>query len=230
MHGRPGSGCTPTLRRFFDPDRYRIVLFDRRGCGRSVPHASDPATDLTVNTTQHLMADMELLRSHLEIKRWLLFGGSWGSTLALAYAEQNPEAVTEIVLGAVTTTRRSEIDWLYHSVGPLLPDAWQRFSSGSGQTTPGGDLVEADRRLLEHTDPALRYQAAKDWCDWEDAVNADHGERSPRFEDPRFRMAFARLVTHYFSHGAWLEEDQLIRDASLFPQSSVWICWEAPPA
>lgn len=127
MHGGPGSRCTPGQRRGFDPERYRIILFDQRNCGRSLPHASDPAVDLSANTTHHLVADMERLREHLGIDRWLLYGGSWGSTLILAYAETHPARVSEIVLVAVTMTRRSEIDWLYYGVGRFFPEQRQRF-------------------------------------------------------------------------------------------------------
>ncbi|MDX6353207.1 MAG: proline iminopeptidase, partial [Streptomyces sp.] len=132
VHGGPGSGCTPSHRQYFDPERYRVVLFDQRGCGRSLPHAADPATDLTHNTTAHLIADMERLRHHLGIDRWLLMGGSWGSTLILAYAQEHPERVSEIVINGVTSTRRSEIDWLYRGVGRFFPAQWEAFRAGSG--------------------------------------------------------------------------------------------------
>lgn len=215
IHGGPGAGGTPTLRRFFDPKQYRIVLFDQRGCGRSRPHASDPNTDLTTNTTDHLLADIELLRKHLDIDRWLLFGLSWGSTLALAYAEQHPDLVTAIVIGAVTTTRPTEIDWLYHGAGRFLPDHWERFNASAGETGPEINLVEAYRRLLEHPDATIREQAAIAWCEWEDAVvsKAANTEPDPRYEDPMFRMAFARIVTHYFANYAWLDDGQLIAQA-----------------
>src|SRR5918998_3983587 len=130
VHGGPGSGLVGSHGRSFDPDRYRVVIFDQRGCGRSTPHATDPATDMSVNTTEHLLADMERLREHLGIERWLLFGGSWGSTLILAYAERHPERVSEIVIPSVTTTRRSEIDWLYRGVGRFFPEEWERFRDG----------------------------------------------------------------------------------------------------
>ena len=130
LHGGPGSGCSTGVWRYFDPHAYCSVLFDQRGCGRSTPHASDLRTDLSVNTTAHLLADMELLRQYLGIDKWLLFGGSWGSTLGLAYAERYPHRVTEIVLGGVTTTRRTEIDWLYRGVAPLFPTQWARFRAG----------------------------------------------------------------------------------------------------
>lgn len=215
LHGGPGSGCTPGMRRLFDPTRYRVVLFDQRNCGRSTPHASDPATSLAANTTPHLLADIELLRTTLGIERWLVFGMSWGSTLALAYAESHPDRVSEIVLAAVTTTRPGEIDWLYHGAGRFFPEAWERFRDGVPSAERDGNVVEAYARLLEHADPAVREQAAASWCAWEDAVVATNPAAgpNPRYADPRFRMAFARIVTHYFRHNAWLEDGQLLRDA-----------------
>src|SRR6478609_7450052 len=162
VHGGPGSGLGTGSRRYFDPDRYRVVLFDQRNCGRSTPHASDPAADMSPNTTEHLLTDMERLREHLGVDRWLLFGGSWGSTLILAYAERHPERVTEIVVPSVTTTRRSEIDWLYRGVGRFFPEAWDRFVTGSG-TGPDGDLVGAYARLVEDPDPVVRTRAVADW-------------------------------------------------------------------
>lgn len=131
LHGGPGSGCSASQRRYFDPAAYRIVLFDQRQCGRSTPHASDPAMDLSTNTTDHLIADIERLREHLGIERWLVWGGSWGATLALAYAERHPQHVSEIVLVAVTNTRHSEIQWLYTGVGALFPEQWERFRDAS---------------------------------------------------------------------------------------------------
>ena len=133
LHGGPGSGCSTGMRRLFDPDAYRIILFDQRGCGRSTPHASEPTIDLSVNTTEHLLADMEQLREHLGVERWLIYGGSWGSTLGLAYAERQPQRVTELILVAITTTRRSEIDWLYRGVAPLFPGAVGEIPGGGAQ-------------------------------------------------------------------------------------------------
>jgi proline iminopeptidase len=170
VHGGPGSGCGTWVRRYFDPDRYRVVLFDQRGCGRSTPHAGDPAADMRHNTTRHLIADMERLRRHLGIDRWLLHGGSWGSTLILAYAEQHPERVSEIVISSVTTTRRSEIDWLYRGVGRFFPEQWERFLAGAPGTPRDGDVVAAYARLMEHPDAAVRERATADWCAWEDTV------------------------------------------------------------
>lgn len=135
VHGGPGSGSSPGARRSFDPTRYRIIQFDQRGCRKSRPHAADPTTEMTANTTHHLVADMERLREHLGVERWLLFGGSWGSTLSLAYAERYPKRVTEIVLAAVTVTRRSDRDWLYRGVGRFFPEAWESFGTGRRRTT-----------------------------------------------------------------------------------------------
>ncbi len=214
LHGGPGSGCGPGFRRYFDPAAYRIVLFDQRGAGRSLPHASDRATSLQANTTRHLIADIELLREFLGVGRWLVWGISWGSTLGLAYAEQYPERVSEIVLHSVTMTRPADIDWLYHGVGRFFPEEWAAFRDGAG-TGAGGDLVAAYYRLLDDPDPGVRERAARDWCAWEDAVvSLEEGHRPhPRYADPRFRMAFARIVTHYFHHRAWLEDGALLRDA-----------------
>jgi proline iminopeptidase len=215
LHGGPGSGCTAGLRRLFDPAAYRIVILDQRGAGRSTPHASDPSSDLSVNTTAHLLADLELLRRQLEVERWLVYGRSWGTTLGLAYAERHPDRVSELILAAVCLTRRSDIHWLAHGVGRFFPLEWERFREGLPSEDRGGDLVEAYARLLAHPDEAIRQQAARDWCDWEEAIVAREsgGVPNPRYDDARFRMGFARTVTHYFRHGAWLAEDQLLAGA-----------------
>jgi proline iminopeptidase len=216
VHGGPGSGCSASMRRSFDPARYRAVLFDQRGCGRSTPHASDPATDMRVNTTEHLLADMERLRAHLGIDRWLLYGGSWGSTLSLAYAERHPDRVSEIVLVAVGTTRRSEIDWLYRGVGRFFPEEWQRFRAGVPEPDRDGDLLAAYARLMEDPDPAVRARAARDWTAWEDAVISLESKGRPgAYSDrpPDALVAFVRICARYFANGAWLEEGALLRDA-----------------
>jgi proline iminopeptidase len=214
VHGGPGSGRSPNSRRAFDPARYRIVLFDQRGCGRSTPHASDPATDMSVNTTEHLLADMECLREHLGIERWLLQGGSWGSTLSLAYAERHPQRVSEIVLVSVGTTRRSEIDWLYRGVGRFFPEAWERFRAGVPAADRDGDLVAAYARLVEDPDPDVRAQATRDWLTWEDAVVSLEGSGTPYADRPAAgQVAFVRICARYFANGAWLEEGALLRDA-----------------
>lgn len=216
VHGGPGSGCTPGMRRFFDPERYRVVLFDQRNCGRSTPHAADPAADLSANTTDHLIADMERLRTLLGIDRWLLQGGSWGSTLILAYAQRHPERVSEIVINGVTTTRRSEIDWLYRGVRRFFPREWERFLAGAPGTPPDGDIVGAYARLTEHGDRAVREKATRDWCAWEDAVlsgESGPGERPYGGRPHDAQLAMVRICARYFAHGAWLDEGVLIREA-----------------
>jgi proline iminopeptidase len=216
VHGGPGAGCAPGHSRYFDPARYRIVLFDQRGCGRSTPHASDPAADMTANTTDHLVADMERLREHLGIDRWLLYGGSWGSTLILAYAERHPERVSEVLIPGVTTTRRSEIDWLYRGVGRFFPDEWAQFRSGVPEAERDGNLVAAYARLMENSDPNVRNRAAADWLAWEDAVISLEPNGTPKAyssRPPAAALALVRICAHYFSHGAWLEEGELLRNA-----------------
>jgi proline iminopeptidase len=216
VHGGPGSGTAPWSRRFFDPERYRLIQFDQRNCGRSTPHASDPATDLRHNTTHHLIADMELLREHLGIDNWLLYGGSWGSTLILAYAQAHPRRVSEAVIAAVTTTRRSETEWLYRGVGRFFPEEWERFLAGAPGTPRDGDILAAYARLTSHPDPAVREKATLDWCAWEDAVLS--GETSGATNvygdrPPLARLAFVRICAHYFSQGAWLDEGVLLRES-----------------
>ncbi|MDG4863903.1 prolyl aminopeptidase [Streptomyces sp. T-3] len=216
VHGGPGNGGRRGARRLFDPEAYRIVLFDQRGCGESLPHASDPGVGLEQNTTEHLIADMERLREHLGIERWLLFGGSWGSTLILAYAERHPERVSEIVISGVTMTRPEETDWLYHGVGRLLPGPWEAFRDALPEPDRDGNLVAAYNRLMNDPDDAVRAKAARDWCAWEDAVIAHEvlgspGAYSDKTDDGL--LAFTRICAHYFAHDAWLEDGQLLRDA-----------------
>ena len=215
LHGGPGSGCTPGVRRFFDPAAFRIVLFDQRNCGRSLPHAGDVAVSLAANTTPHLIADIEALRVRFGVERWLVFGSSWGSALGLAYAEQHPNRVSALVLSHASVGRSADIHWLYHGVGRYFPQAWDRFWAGAGVDAPDANLIDAYHRLLSDPDPAVRAKAAQDWCDWEAAViSIDPRHKPPeRYLDPRFRMVFARIVTHYFTHHCWLEDDQLLRDA-----------------
>ncbi|MER7408840.1 prolyl aminopeptidase [Streptomyces cacaoi] len=218
VHGGPGSGCGVGWRRLFDPARYRIVLFDQRGCGRSTPHASDPATPMRHNTTWHLVADMERLREHLGVERWLLHGGSWGSTLLLAYAEAHPHRVSQIVIAAVTTTQRREIDWLYRGVGRYFPGQWERFRTAAGASADasGVELAAAYARLTGHPDAAVRERATREWCAWEDTVllGETGGATRPYSGRPsRDRLGLVRICAHYFSNGAWLEEGALLRDA-----------------
>jgi proline iminopeptidase len=202
LHGGPGSGCTPHHRRWFDAARYRIVLLDQRNCGRSTPHASDPATDLRANTTGHLIADLELLRDRLDIERWLVFGGSFGSVLGLAYAQRHPARVSELVLYAVATGRQVEVDLLTHGLGKLFPETWAWFREAARDA----DIVAGYARRLCSRSPAERTAAAHAWCAWEDTLTPAAGPSS-RYADPSFRLAFARIVTHYWGNGHFLGPD-----------------------
>jgi proline iminopeptidase len=212
LHGGPGSGSTPMQRRLFDPAAYRIVLFDQRGCGRSTPSVREPDTDLSANTTWHLVADMEALRAHLGIERWQLFGGSWGATLAMAYAQAFPERVSEIVLRGVFLLRERELDWMYRGgAGNLFPEAWAEFAS----LVERGDVLAGYHRLVNDADPAVRAKAAAAWSNWEGAtvsLTPNPGLRAT-YADPAFAVPFARIALHYFVHSGWLEPDQLVRDA-----------------
>jgi proline iminopeptidase len=215
LHGGPGGSFSRGGFRSFDPEVYKLVLFDQRGGGSSTPRASDPATDMRYNTTGHLIADMELLREHLDIERWLLYGVSWGTTLGLAYAERHPERVSEIILAALFGGRQRDIDWLYRGAARFYPEAWERFAAGAG-TSRDGDIVGAYARLVEDPDPAVREKATVDWCTWEDALvsGEDKGQSGVYITMPPLdRLALIRICAHYFSHGAFLEDGALIRDA-----------------
>ncbi len=211
LHGGPGGGCSANMRRFHDPARYRIVLFDQRGSGRSTPHA-----DLLDNTTGDLVDDIERLREHLDIARWQVFGGSWGSTLALAYAQKHPEAVTELVLRGIFLLRRWELEWFYQEgASRLFPDAWEEYLAAIPQVERG-DLISAYHRRLTSEDAAERLAAARAWSVWEASCSFLHQDRefidSHRGED--FALAFARIESHYFVNGGFFEEEgQLLRDA-----------------
>jgi proline iminopeptidase len=192
-------------------------VFDQRGCGRSTPHASDPAADMGTNTTEHLLRDMEQLREHLGVRRWLVFGGSWGSTLGIAYAERHPERVTELVLASITTCRRSDTDWLYRGVGRFFPQQWRRFRDGVPEADRDGDLVAAYARRMAHPDVRVRTAAAVEWCAWEDAVISQETNGRPGLFSDRpadALVAFVRICSHYFAHGAWLAEGALLREAN----------------
>ena len=217
VHGGPGSGCQPWHRQLFDLQSYHVVLFDQRGCGRSRPHASLPGTSLTLNTTANLITDMEQLRRHLRIERWLVLGGSWGSTLALAYAQEHPERVSELVLFGVTTGRQAEFDWLFRGgVARFFPEEWQRLHAALPAADRVGDVVEAYSRLLQHPEADVRKAAALAWCQWESVTPnwPPVPGLAPRFRDREFAMAFARIVTHYVRHNAWLGDGRILRDAA----------------
>ncbi len=210
LHGGPGGGCTADHRRLFDPARYDVLLFDQRGCGRSEPHAS-----LDANTTWHLVADIERLRESLGIARWLVLGGSWGSTLALAYAETHPERVSELILRGVYTVTRAELDWYYQfGVSEMFPDRWEAFLAPI-PADERGDLIAAYRRRLTGNDPRACIEAARAWSTWEGSTIKllPDPAFAAGFGEDRFALAFARIENHYFSHGAWLEDGQLLRDA-----------------
>lgn len=216
VHGGPGGGTSPTQRRFFDPGKYRIVLFDQRGCGQSRPHIADGA-DLTVNTTPHLIADMERLRTHLGIERWQVFGGSWGSTLGLAYAQKHPARVTELVLRGIFLLRRSEIDWYYNGgAAHIYPDLWESYLEPIPADERDGDLVEAYHRLLTSGDVTTARAAARAWTGWEQATSyllprPDEDEDDLSEADRgRFDLAFASIENHYFVNHGFLRDGQLL--------------------
>jgi proline iminopeptidase len=220
VHGGPGGGLgTSAYRHRFDLERTRVVGFEQRGCGRSTPHVGDPAVSLATNDTPHLVADMEVLREHLGIRAWVVNGVSWGSTLALAYAQAHPDRVLGIVLYAVTTTSRAEVEWITETVGALYPEAWDRFAghaerAGIGYRRGEGRLVEAYARLLESPDPEVRDAASREWARWEDthvSIGAGGYRPDPRWEDDRFRLAFLRLTAHYWSHDGFCDPPLLER-------------------
>jgi proline iminopeptidase len=217
LHGGPGGGCGQGARRFFDPDRFRVVLLDKRGCGRSRPLASDPDTDLSVNTTAHLIEDIEKLRELHEVDRWTVLGVSWGTTLGLAYAQAHPDCVAGLVLALVTTTSGREVRWITEDVGRIFPREWDRFAAAIPDSFRWMRLVDAYATLLADPDPAVRERAAREWCLWENAhISLGPGHQpNPRFEDPDFRFLFARLVTHYWRNHAFLEDNQLIRNVGV---------------
>jgi proline iminopeptidase len=219
LHGGPGGGCAPVYRRFFDPSAYRIVLVDQRGCGLSTPHASRPGADLSTNTTWHLVADLERLRVDRGIERWQVFGGSWGSALALAYAQRHPEVVTELVLRGIFTLRRSELDWYYNGgAANLAPQWWQRFEAPLrarfGELPQGFDRIAGYHELLFDPDPAVHGPAGVAWTTWEAATSTLEFNQAmvDEFSEWAFALAFARIENHYFVNAGWLREGQLIAD------------------
>jgi len=211
LHGGPGAGCSAKMRRFHDPAHYRIVLFDQRGSGRSTPHA-----DLVDNTTWDLVADIERLREKLGIERWQVFGGSWGSTLALAYAEAHPRRVSELVLRGIFMLRRWELEWFYQQgANRLFPDAWEQYLAAIPEVERG-DLISAYHRRLTSSDEATRLSAARAWSVWEASTSLLLQDEAfiDGHRDPHFALSFARIESHYFVHGGFFDvEDQLLRDA-----------------
>lgn len=208
VHGGPGGGCDPKMRRFFDPQAYRIILFDQRGCGKSRPHA-----ELTENTTWHLVADMEALRTHLGIEKWQIFGGSWGSTLALAYAQTHPQRVTELVLRGIFMLRQKELRWFYQEgTGYIFPDAWENYLAPIPEAERG-DMIAAYYKRLTSKDAAMRLQAARAWSIWEAATSflTQDPLHISRAGEDSFAEAFARIECHYFvNKGFFTSDDQLL--------------------
>jgi proline iminopeptidase len=210
LHGGPGGGISPRHRSFFDPNAYRAVLFDQRGAGKSLPHAS-----LVDNTTADLVADIERLREHLGIERWLVFGGSWGSTLALAYSQAHPERVTELVLRGIFLGRQAEIDWLYQggSVGAIFPDGWARFIEPVPEAERG-DILGAYQRLLSSSDAETRLRAARAWSVWETLLShiVTTADELAEAEEDDEALAVSQIEIHYFVHGCFLRSPTQLLD------------------
>ena len=208
LHGGPGGGCSPAMRRYFDPAHYRIILFDQRGCGRSRPHAS-----VTANTTWHLVADIERIREALGIDRWIVFGGSWGATLALVYGETHPDRAVHLVLRGVFLATQGELDWFYGGgAGAFWPDRWREFVSPVPEDERA-DLIAAYHKRLFSGDTVEEVRFARAWAAWENALASveSHGPGGDAPGD--YARAFARLENHYFTHNAFLDEDgQILRD------------------
>ena len=209
LHGGPGGGISPSHRQLFDPARYDVLLFDQRGCGRSTPHAG-----LEANTTWHLVADIERLRAMTGVEQWQVFGGSWGSTLALAYAETHPDRVSELIVRGVFMVGRAELDWYYQfGASEIFPDKWEQFLAPIPEAERG-DLAAAYRRRLTGSDTTAQLVAAQAWALWEGQTITllPDPALTSSFADAHFALAFARIENHYFVHGGWLEEGQLLRD------------------
>ncbi|QPH52371.1 prolyl aminopeptidase [Pontivivens ytuae] len=209
LHGGPGGGCSPAMRRFFDPNHYRAVLFDQRGCGRSTPHAS-----VDNNTTHDLIADIERIRTRLGIDRWYVFGGSWGATLALLYAQAHPERVRGLILRGVFLMTKGELDWFYNGgAARFWPEEWERFT-GLIPPRERGDMIGAYRKRLFGPDRAEQVRYARAWAAWESNLAAleTHGRSSGGSGE--YARAFSRIENHYFSHNGWIDEGQILRDVA----------------
>ncbi|WP_299145306.1 prolyl aminopeptidase [uncultured Tateyamaria sp.] len=218
LHGGPGSGCTPAHYDLFDLNRFCVTLMDQRGCGRSQPNAADQLRALDRNTTQDLIQDIEQVRQSLGVDQWVVFGGSWGSTLAMAYAAAHPHRVSAMVLAGVATTTARDLQWLYGDIGNLFPEAYDAFTGHVPEV--GAAPEDTQARIAAYAarlrDPSVCQAAADAWCQWETAIfGGDIRQKGSRYADPRFRLGFARLVTHYFTNGAWLDDGQIQRDVGL---------------
>ena len=205
LHGGPGAGCSPFMRRFFDPKVYRIVLFDQRGCGKSTPSGA-----LEANTTWHLVDDLERIREHLRIERWQVFGGSWGSTLALLYAQAHPDRVVELVLRGIFTMTQAELDWFYGGgAGRFFPEAWAAFVEPIPEDERG-DLIAAYVRRVIEGDEATQLKFARPWVRWETSTAVLRPPKGPGLVNGNYARAFARIEAHYFSNNGWLRQDNQI--------------------
>lgn len=230
IHGGPGGGTSAKEARFFNPDKYRVVLIDQRGCGKSTPHLADPETnidaELSVNTTSELIGDIEAIRETLGIDKWVVFGGSWGSTLSLAYTQAHPERTLAIILRGIFMLRRTELDWYYNGgAAYMFPDKWERFLSvipddkkpdplnPAGMThLPDVNLIDVYHELLRSDDHDTAVAAARAWSVWEGSTSYLHEQPTDTHEDERFALAFARIENHYFVNHGFLQEGQLLRD------------------
>jgi proline iminopeptidase len=220
VHGGPGGGCSPDHRRFFSPEAYRIILFDQRGCGQSTPHGS-----LSNNTTQALIADMELIREHLGIDTWLLFGGSWGSTLSLAYAQAHPERVQGLVLRGIFLCRKRDIDWFYQDgASHIFPDYWQEYIAPIAEEQRDS-ILPAYYELLTSENEIARMAAAKAWSVWEGRCSTLHPNPDlvDHFGDPHVALAMARIEAHYFINNSFLEDNALLKNADKLKGIPTWI-------
>ncbi len=209
VHGGPGGGIEPVYRRYFHPEKYRVILVDQRGSGKSTPHA-----ELRENTTQYLITDMERVRKHAGVDRWLIFGGSWGSTLGLAYAQAHPDRVTELILRGIFLCRDEEIRWFYqYGASRIFPDHWEQYLAPI-PPDERDDLLQAYYRRLTNEDPKARAEAARAWSIWEGSTSKLFFDEKQvaRFSQDKFSLAFARIECHYFVNHAFLEENQLLRD------------------
>lgn len=224
LHGGPGSGCTRGARTYFDEDRHRAILFDQRAAGRSTPHAS-AYVDWTSIDLEHHIADIEHLRATLGIDRWAVFGVSWGSVLAIAYAQRHPERVRGVLAAAVSTGTREDIEWLTVGAGRFFPAEWEEFMRFVPADMRDLPVVEAYHRLVMDPDPFVHEPAAQAWCAWEDRhmATTPGTAHNPRYDDPRFRLGFARQVTHAWVNGCWLGDDELVAGARDLEGIPCWI-------
>jgi proline iminopeptidase len=225
LHGGPGSGCTPSARQNFDRQQLRAVLFDQRAAGRSTPHAAGEDVDWASIDMDHHVADIEQLRQHLGIDRWVVFGLSWGSVLGLTYAERHPDRVLAVVVAAVSTGTAADIDWLTVHAGRFFPAEWHAFQEHMPAELRDVRLVDAYHTLLMDADPAIREAAAAAWCRWEDThmATTPAATPNPRYQDPEFRLGFARQVTHCWRHDSWLAPDEIVRNAGRLAGIPGWL-------